>query len=556
MREAPASTAVSRRVGGVGASIPVLVVGGGPVGLSAAVALRLLGVECCVIERHPSTLDYPKGRGVSTRTMEIFRQWGIEDAVAEAGLPRQDTEHFFLGETLLGPEFQRFDRTALGRVDSPSPTERVICAQDLVERILLARARELGADVRFSTELAGLDQDDEQVTAVVHDREAGAHSTIEAAYVVAADGARSPIRGLLGIGATGPGAIGHSVSILVEADLAERVQDRLAIIYKVAQPHPSAFFAVVDNNRRWLLMMARDPHAEPPEHFTDEECLRRVRAALGDDDVPVRLLGHRFFEPTALVADRFRAGRVLIAGDAAHLTTPFGALGMNCGIADAHNLSWKLAGLLHGWAGPAMLDSYEAERRPVAQATSDASILRQDVSQGPPRAAFAGVTLGYEYQSDIVVPDGTPPPETPDPVHDYVPTARPGTRAPHVWLEHKGRRVSTLDLFGDAFVLLVAGRSTPPVDEAAAAGAPLRVHTVGDGGDLHDPAGKFPEAYGVEPGGMVLVRPDGHVAWRARTPADAGALIAAVAQAAGHGPAGRGRVASRHEDDSPAPHPA
>lgn len=517
---------------------PVLVVGAGPVGLSTAIALRLQGIDCVVVEKHMSALSYPKGRGVSTRTMEIFRQWGIEDAVTRAGLPRDETEFFYLGETLLAEEFRRFDRSALGRVRSPSPTERLICAQDLVERILLACATELGAEVRFGHEVVALDRHDDGVHARVADRTSGAAATIPAGYVVAADGSRSPTRDLLGIGTSGPGVIGHSVSILIEADLGHRVQDRLATIYKVSRPHPSAFFAVVDNERRWMLMMARDPN-EPETSFTDDRCAHLVREAIGDDHVPFRLLGHRFFEPTAVVADRMQVGRVFLAGDAAHQTTPFGALGMNCGIADAHNLAWKLGGVLHGWAHPRLLDTYEAERLPVARATSEASILREDISAGPPRAAFAGITLGYAYESAAIVPDGTPAPESPDAVHDYVPSARPGHRAPHHWLRHRGAQVSTLDLFGAGFVLLLNDGSAERSRIADALGGldvPVAVYGVSASGDLADESGDWARLFGVGPGGAVLVRPDGHVAWRSSVATSPAAVVDAVRVAAGFDP--------------------
>lgn len=485
----------------------VVIIGGGPVGLATGIALRRWGVDCTLIERHASTLEYPKGRGVSARTMGIFRQWGIEDEVTTAGLPRTATELFYVGETLLSEEFQRFDRAELGRGPTPSPTERLICPQDRVEAILLEHAVGAGVDTRFATELVALSERDDGVTVTVRDLTSGTEGRLEASYMVAADGGRSTARSLLGIGTSGPGPIGNSVSILVHADLADRVKDRLATIYKVARPHESAFFAVVDNDRRWLLMMARDPDAKPEELFTEHHCLELVRAALGDDSVPLEFKHRWFFQPTALVADAFRVGRVFLAGDAAHLTTPFGALGMNCGIADVHNLAWKLAGVLQGWAGPALLDTYETERRPVAIATVEASILRESISSGPPRSAFSGVTLGYGYESAAVIPDGTSAPEVPDAIHDYLPTARPGHRAPHVWIE-PNRRTSTLDLFGDGFVLLVDRDK----DDAIDTDVPLRTAVLA--GD------QWRSEYGIDPGGAVLVRPDGHVAWRAAQPVD------------------------------------
>lgn len=442
--------------------------------------------------------------------MEIFRQWGIEADIEAAGLPRAASEYFFVGDTLLATDFQRFDRADLGRSASASPTERLICAQDLVEAVLLRTALDAGVRVDFSTELVGLVDGDGGVRATFADG-----TQTEAAFVVAADGARSTVRSLLGIDVTGPGAIGDSVSILVEAELADRVADRLSIIYKVAHPHPSALFAVVDNDRRWLLMMARDPATEPDELFTDEHCIERVRAALGDDDVVLDFKHRWFFQPTAYVADRFKVGHVFLAGDAAHLTTPFGALGMNCGIADAHNLAWKLAAVLDGWGGDSLLQTYEDERRPVAQITSEASILREDISSGPPRSAFDGVTLGYAYRSAAIVDDGTPLPAVDDAVHDYVPTARPGSRAPHVWLED-GR--STLDLFGSDFVVM-SDVDVPPRDHVE------RVIVDDD---------QWRGTYGVERGGVVLVRPDGHVAWRSRERPSDGELDRAVAIATGH----------------------
>lgn len=449
--------------------------------------------------------------------MEIFRQWDLEDDITAAGLPRSETEHFFLADTLLAEEFQRFDRAELGRTPTPSPTERLICAQDLVEATLLKHARANGVDIRFSTELVALSEEDDAVTATLRDLTSDAATRIDASFIVAADGGRSTVRSLVGIGTSGPGAIGNSVSILVHAELAERVADRLAIIYKVARPDPSAFFAVVDNDRRWLLMMARDPETQPDEIFTKEHCIELVRAALGDDNVSFEFKHRWFFQPTAMVADAFRVGRVFLAGDAAHLATPFGALGMNCGIADAYNLAWKLAGVIQGWASDPLLDTYEAERRPVALATSNASILREDISAGPPRAAFAGVTLGYGYESAAVVPDGTQPPDVPDPIHDYVPTARPGHRAPHIHIKHDGHQISTLDLFGDAFVLLVDGHAPSAIETDV----PLRSHSIS--------SPDWRTLYGIEPGGAVLVRPDGHIAWRAANRVgDLAAVVASI----------------------------
>jgi hypothetical protein len=240
---------------------------------------------------------------------------------------------------------------------------------------------------------------------------------------------------------------------------------------------------------------------------------------------------------SAQIALRFRERRVLLVGDAAHRTTPAGGLGMNTDLQSAHNLVWKLAAVLSGVAGERLLDTYEAERRGVATLNTEASKARAeavfDAGAAAARGDFdairkwvagrqhepdsrLGQDLGYTYESGAIVPDGTRPVAVANPIADYVPNARPGARAPHLWLERDGQRLSSLDLFDTAFVLLT-GRDGDPWREAATAIAaqdriPLQACMIGT--DLADPSGTFPDLYGIGPGGAVLVRPDGFVAWR------------------------------------------
>ncbi len=494
-------------------TVPVLVVGGGPVGLSTAIALRRFGVPCLLVERHPSTSLFPKGRALTTRTMEIFRQWGLEDEVTAAGLPREESLFIYLGETLTAREFHRFGREGIVR-SVHSPTEALICSQDALEPVLRRHAERLGADVRFDARLVGFEQDGGGVRAEVRMAD-GSALHVQCEYLVGADGGRSTVRELLGITVGGPGTVGGStISILVDADLAAVVADRRSALYWLQQPPPGSVFAVVDNDRRWLLMHVFDPATATEESFTEERCIALVRAAVGDPDLAVRFVGRQFWQPRAVLADRFRAGRVLLAGDAAHLTTPMGGLGMNCGIADAHNLGWKLAAVLDGAGGPALLDSYETERRPVARWCMETSVQLQDEPEGPRRRLLDGIVLGYGYESAVVVPDGTPAPAADDPLREYVPVARPGHRAPHVSWDRGGARSSVIDLFGDAFVVLTdpTGRDAlaAAVDSVDRSGRRPRWHAV-------DAAG-WRDAYGLRPGGMVLVRPDGHVAWRSIDP--------------------------------------
>jgi hypothetical protein len=220
----------------------------------------------------------------------------------------------------------------------------------------------------------------------------------------------------------------------------------------------------------------------------------------------------------AQTAERFRAGRVFLAGDAAHLIPPAGGYGMNTGIQDAHNLAWKLAGVLAGWAGPSLLDTYEAERQPVARFVTEQALLNLRQPGRPEQYATLGLALGVSYDSAAAVPDGTPAPEIGNPVTDYVPAARPGSRAPHAWLRRDGARISTIDLFDTDFTLLAATSGQRWRDAAAMAardlGVPLAAYTIGVGGDLGDEQGTWTQTYGIGPDGAVLVRPDGHVAWR------------------------------------------
>ena len=501
---------------------PVLIVGAGPVGLCMAIGLRRRGIDCTVVERHPSTLDFPKGRLVSVRSMEILREWGLERDVEAAGLPRDDSLFIFSAASLLADEFQRSGWATTAH--APSPTQPLLCDQMAMEEVLLTHARALGADLRFSTTLSGFEQDDGAVIAELTDGDSGRTSTLRADWMVAADGARSSVRAALGFERSGSGRHGFAVSIYFHAPLGERMAGRTAGRYDVADT-PRATVLVVDNDLRWLIIRNRDPEVEPTEMFTPEWALDLARRAVGDPTVPIEIVGIRCWESVTLVADRYRDRRIFLAGDAAHVTTPIGGLGMNCGIADVHNLAWKLAGVIGGWAAPGLLATFESERRPVGVATAEASR-----GAARPPATAHGVVLGYAYESPAIVPDGTPAPTLRDPVNEYVPGARPGHRAPHLWLDPEEHQ-STLDLFGAGFVVLTDAAGHAPAVRALGRTSvrriPVRV-VVPDNPQWSD-------LYGVGPGGTVVVRPDGHVASRhADQIATKARLEESVLRASGH----------------------
>jgi putative polyketide hydroxylase len=306
------------------------------------------------------------------------------------------------------------------------------------------------------------------------------------------------------------------------------IEDRPAALYYIEQPDLRATFLTINGADRWgFLVHSLSLYGFTKDNLPPERCVELVRRAVGAPDLPVEVLGVSFWTCSAMVAERFRRGDVFLVGDAAHETTPSGGFGMNLGVQDAQNLAWKLAAVLKGDAGPALLDSYEAERRPHAADVVRATFLNMSsldrtkrvTDAKLPRAEYLneqGLIFGACYQSSAIVPDGSPPPDPDLSVTEYLPSARPGCRAPHVNLAREGQAVSTIDLYGQGFVLLAAGGGA--AWRAAAEGltrSRLDVHVIGE--DLVDADDAWGAAYGVTPGGAVLVRPDGYVAWRAAT---------------------------------------
>jgi 2-polyprenyl-6-methoxyphenol hydroxylase-like FAD-dependent oxidoreductase len=486
--------------------VPVLIVGGGSVGLITSVLLARHGVRSLVAERHPGTSILPRAFGNNVRTMEIFRVLGLEEAIRGVEVDVRGLPLLLAMHTLDGPVLESVPFRNTGDLDDPawpSPTRTVFCAQDVLDPILTqALGRSEIAELRFGTEVSGFRPGPAGVTAELTDRRDGARRVVRADYLIAADGANSSVREAIGIGMTGH-HMSTEINVLFEADLSRPLAAKRAILYRLHNqwlPH-GGLFRNIDGRNRWT-MFTRDTGDARPARIAEI-----IRGCAGDPDLQVEILASGTWRKAALLADRFRAGRVFLAGDAAHRLTPAGGLGLNTGVQGAHNLAWKLAAVLHGWASPALLDTYEEEWRPVARRSVELS-RRIEITGHRAASKMLGQMLGAAYQEGAFVPDGTCAPDVADPVADYVPTARPGHRAPHYPLSRDGCCRSTIDLFDGNFVAL--SPSERWYDAARAAGAALGVPM--SAYVITDPA--WAAWYGLGPDGAVLVRPDGYVAWR------------------------------------------
>jgi putative polyketide hydroxylase len=517
---------------------PVLIVGGGPVGLTASILLSQHGIRSLLVERHPGTAIVPKARGINARTMEMYRQCGVEAAIREAGLPPQATGLTVWTESLAGVEIERrVPGRATPKSQAVTPVPNCLCAQDDLEPVLrrFAEAQEAG-ELRFNTELTAVTQDETGVDALLTDRVTGDTTKVRAAYMIAADGAKSVTRRILNVRMIGKERVYDSVNILFNADLRPWTVDRPAALYFVEQPDLRATFLTINAKDRWgFLIHSVKQYGWGPEDFTLERCTALIRQGVGVPDLPVKVIGAVFWEASAHVADNYCHGRIFLAGDAAHEMPPTGGFGMNTGVQDVHNLAWKLAAVLHRDAGPGLLETYQTERQPLGAITTKVSLdnslsmgrtARQSMAKLP-RPEFLneqGLIFGACYESAAVLSDGTLVPDLASSITEYAPTARPGRRAPHVWLTRDGQRTSTIDLFGKGFVLLTGGSGQAWQRAASrimpSLRLPLVVETIGGPSALQDECGTWTEAYGIDDDGAVLVRPDGYVAWRVRSAVD------------------------------------
>lgn len=508
--------------------VPVLIVGGGPVGMMTSLLLSQSGIKALLVERHPGTATLPKARSLNARTMEVFRQIGLENDIRQAGMPPEYGGMIVWAESLAGTEIERL-RPGRGSAQNlaVSPVRGAGCAQDILEPILRHQAEVAHpGSLHFNTELVSFKQDNNGVTGSIIDRGTGDVSPFRARYLVAADGAKSRVRDALGIRLIGTRDIYDSVNIHFRADLREWTAGRPASLYMIEQPDLSGTFLTINGSDRWgFLVQSISNYGYKVEDFTPEFCVEILRRAAGVPDLKIEILGAGAWKASATVAERYQDGSIFLVGDAAHEMPPTGGFGLNTGVQDAQNLAWKLAAVLRGEANESLLETYEAERRLQAKLIVQAAHLSA-ISLGRtarrsaakmPRSEFLneqGLIFGARYESAAVIPDGSAPILPTNTTTEYLPSAYPGGRAPHVWLKKSGDRISTIDLFGTGFVLL-AGPLGTKWRQAASAQKLVAIETYIIGSDLVDAESTWQSTYGTSPDGAVLVRPDGYVAWRA-----------------------------------------
>ncbi len=516
--------------------VPVLIVGGSLVGLSMSLFLKWWGVSSLLVEKHPALARLPRARAINPRAMELFRMLGLEETIRVAQSPTAGNTEMLRVESLAGRELMRVNEGGPADMPAVSPTTWCLIDQDHLEPILHGAASQMGSEMLFNTELVSFTQDGAGVSAIIRERTTGKVRPVRARYLIAADGGGSHIREALGIPTQGPGTIAHVITVSLEADLHEALRGRrimLCYINNPGLPDGQGMLMPIDNQRHWNFNTAIHPErGERREDLTDERCIEFIRIAVGMPDLPVKILPAypwdsvkvAAWEMAARWAEGYRQDRVFLVGDAAHTVLPSGALGAGTGIQDTFNLAWKLALVLAGKAGPALVDSYADERVPIGTLTVEQTLQRFFQRTGGQENILvddASLIFGFRYRSKALVlepgAEVAPLTQHPSTLH-----GEPGTRAPHLVLERNGARLSTIDLFGKSWTLLT-GAEHATWDNAARRvvqrlGLPLVVSPVGATQELKDVEGTFQRTYGIGDTGVVLVRPDGFVAWRCLQP--------------------------------------
>ncbi len=576
--------------------VPVLIAGGGGAGLTASMLLARQGVGHLLVSARPGTSDLPKAHVLNQRAMEVLDDAGVADAIARRGTPPEQmaATAFYAGLAGPGPEYgrrlARLESWGAGGADeswrAASPWRQQNLPQIRLEPLLKARAEELSPGrIRFGHELTGLEQDDDGVRAAIRDNASGRRYAVRCQYLLGADGGRR-VAGLAGVRYEGLGVVTQTATLHVSADFSPWAKDPDVLIRWIFSPQAGVLVVMVPmgpqrwgpQSEEWVIHLnypADDPRAQ-----SDAQVEADAREALGVPDAPWKIHKITRWSVDAVLASAFRAGRVFLLGDAAHRHPPTGGLGLTSAIHDAQNLCWKLALVLAGHASPALLDTYEAERRPVDERNAQRSLenavnhfeiaaalglshdntpgqnmrqLRRMWSGRPEDTAHRSAVLramraqsmefselnveyGYCYQSGAVVPDGSAAPAPTDDIRVYQPSTRPGAPLPHAWIDDEdGHRRPVKDLVAPGRFLLIAGEDGHAWCEAAGqlaaeTGVPLDALRIGHlDGDYHDPRCAWLRYREIAGDGAILVRPDRFIAWRSA--AGSGEPLAALAAA-------------------------
>jgi 2,4-dichlorophenol 6-monooxygenase len=567
----PATTVPT--TGGAAVAVDVLVVGSGPAGASAALFLATYGTSTLLVTKYGRLSDTPRAHITNQRTMETMRDMGVEERLMREATPWQYMGNTTFCTSLAGDELGRIpswgtDTVRHADYELASPCTMLDAPQTITEPILVQAAQERGARIRFDTEYVSHVQDDDGVTTTVRDRLSGAEYTIRSKYLIGADGARSKVAADLGLPFEGPGAVAGALSIVFEADLSRFVAHRPSVLYWMLQPGAEkegvglGVLRMIKPWNEWMLMWGYEVAGGPPD-LSDEVVRELAVALVGTDDFEMHVKSRSPWTVNHHFATTIAKGRVFCAGDAVHRHPPTNGLGSNTSIQDSYNLAWKLAHVVAGTADPSLLDSYDAERAPIARQIveranqsiadtgkilsaldlehTEADHLEQQLtlwkSPGPEgekirtalREAIAykayefdahGVEHNQRYASSAVVPDGTAMPEyRRDPVLYAQATTWPGAKLPHTWVTVGGVRTSTLDLVGRGRFAVVTGIGgadwlTAAADLGDELGLTITPVSIGPGEPVEDPYGTWAELREIEDGGVLLVRPDLYVAAR------------------------------------------